>query len=166
MVVALGGLLHQVSESPQLPTNPPPSPLLPSLLLLLLLQIMCCNLLQSTAIQCTATGGAAVCVVVQIQTQIHFRRLLQFPINYPLASIIQRSLALQSTISFHGPQAFPKRNSWQWFSCESAAEQTIQQCKEMLFVGLNRAGGPLSHRSQLNVPLWPLVLWTDINHSV
>ena len=60
----------------------------------------------------------------------------------------------------------PQRNSWQWFSCESAAEQTIKQWKEMLFVGLNRAGGPVSHRSQLNVPLWPVVLWPHINHSV
>ena len=132
MVAALGGLLHQVShlncpKSP--PPPPPPPPLLPSLLPL---QVMCCNLLQQFIAQ-QAKSSDSDSNPLPPSTAI--------PINYPIASIIVRSLARQSDISFHGNRrAFPNKQL-HGFPVKVHLEQTKgEQCKEMLFVvELNRA---------------------------
>ena len=106
------------------------------------------NALQFTAIRSNFLHKSTQCVrIVQVQLPPSPAIPNQLPIvNYPLPdcsipSIIVRSLPLQSipNISFHSNRsAFPpKKNSWQLFPFGSAAGQ-----KEMLFVRLNRTGGP------------------------
>ena len=105
------------------------------------------NALQFTAIRSNFLHKSTLCVrIVQVQLPPSPAIPNQLPIvNYPLPdcsipSIIVRSLPLQSipNISFHSNRsAFPRKNSWQLFPFGSAAGQ-----KEMLFVRLNRTGGP------------------------
>ena len=106
------------------------------------------NALQFTAIRSNFLHKSTQCVrIVQVQLPPSPAIPNQLPIvNYPLPdcsipSIIVRSLPLQSipNISFHSNRsAFPpEKNSWQLFPFGSAAGQ-----KEMLFVRLNRTGGP------------------------
>ena len=143
-------------ESPQLPSNPPPpSPPLP-LPLLLLLQVTCCNLLRSTAIHCTH-GGRRYCVLYksnsnplppplaipnQLSDCIHHRPLTRSAITrFILRPIVENSPKTGDTV------------------VESAVEQTNSGKKCCLF-SVDRAGGQLgNHRSQLNVPLCPGLLF-------
>ena len=108
------------------------------------LQVMRSNLLQYAAI--SYTSQLNVCV----SSKSNFRPLQQFPINYqlsithcPIARFHPSSSApshCNQFQTFHSTAIVrhsPEKNSWQLFPFGSAAGQ-----KEMLFVRLNRTGGP------------------------
>ena len=101
-----------------MPPNPPqPQPPLPSPLPL---QVMCCNLLQQFIAQ-QAKSSDSDSNPLPAPPAI--------PINYPIASIIVRSPARQSDISFHGNRrAFPNKQLKVHLEQTKGKENSARKC--------------------------------------